>query len=54
LNALSSGDFTQADDPMALFALWLAEAVEREPNDPDAMTLASIDANGLPDVRMVL
>lgn len=54
MNALSSGDFTQADDPMALFALWLAEAVEREPNDPDAMTLASIDANGLPDVRMVL
>ena len=54
MNALSSGDFTQADDPFALFALWLAEAAEREANDPDAMTLASVDADGLPDARMVL
>jgi pyridoxamine 5'-phosphate oxidase len=54
VNALSSGDFTQADDPFALFALWLAEAVEREVNDPEAMTLASVDPSGLPDARMVL
>jgi pyridoxamine 5'-phosphate oxidase len=54
VNALSSSDFTQADDPFALFALWLAEAVEREVNDPDAMTLASVDPSGLPDARMVL
>ena len=54
MNALSSGDFTEADDPFALFALWQAEAAKREPNDPDAMTLASVDANGAPDARVVL
>jgi pyridoxamine 5'-phosphate oxidase len=54
LNALSSSDFTQADDPFALFALWLAEAAKREPNDPDAMTLASVDADGAPNARVVL
>jgi pyridoxamine 5'-phosphate oxidase len=43
-----------ADDPMALFADWLAEAVKTEPNDPNAMALATVDADGLPDVRMVL
>jgi pyridoxamine 5'-phosphate oxidase len=51
---LTSGDFTEAQDPFALFATWLAEAVESEPNDPDAMALATADADGLPDVRMVL
>ena len=54
MNALSSGDFTEASDPFALFALWLAEAATREPNDPDAMTLASVDAEGAPDARVVL
>ena len=43
-----------ADDPMALFAGWLAEAVGKEPNDANAMSLATVDADGLPDVRMVL
>ena len=43
-----------ADDPMALFADWLAEAVGKEPNDANAMSLATVDADGLPDVRMVL
>jgi pyridoxamine 5'-phosphate oxidase len=43
-----------AVDPMALFADWLAEAVKSEPNDPNAMALATVDADGLPDVRMVL
>ncbi|WP_091742751.1 pyridoxamine 5'-phosphate oxidase [Phenylobacterium immobile] len=43
-----------ATDPMALFADWLAEAVKSEPNDPNAMALATIDPTGLPDVRMVL
>ena len=51
---LTSGDFTEAQDPFALFAAWLAEAVASEPNDPDAMALATTDADGLPDVRMVL
>ncbi len=42
------------DDPLALFEIWFAEANAREPNDPNAMALASVDADGLPDVRMVL
>jgi pyridoxamine 5'-phosphate oxidase len=41
-------------DPIALFEAWLAEAVEKEPNDANAMTLATVDAGGLPDARMVL
>ena len=51
---LTSGDFTAADEPFALFAEWFAEAVKSEPNDPNAMALATVDAEGLPDVRMVL
>lgn len=51
---LTSGDFTEADEPFALFAEWLAEASKTEPNDPNAMALATVDAEGLPDVRMVL
>ena len=41
-------------DPFSLFEEWYAQAREREPNDPHAMALASVDADGLPDVRMVL
>ena len=41
-------------DPFALFADWLEEAKKREPNDPNAMALATADAHGAPDVRMVL
>ena len=51
---LTSGDFTAADEPFALFADWFAEAVKSEPNDPNAMALSTVDADGLPDVRMVL
>ena len=51
---LTSGDFTAAEEPFALFAGWFAEAVKSEPNDPTAMALATVDADGLPDVRMVL
>jgi pyridoxamine 5'-phosphate oxidase len=43
-----------AADPIGLFAEWLAAAVASEPNDPHAMTLASVDADGFPDARMVL
>jgi pyridoxamine 5'-phosphate oxidase len=43
-----------AHDPIALFRAWLAEAEAGELNDPNAMALASVDAEGLPDVRMVL
>ncbi len=41
-------------DPMARFADWLAEAAKSEPNDPNAMALATVDETGLPDLRMVL
>jgi pyridoxamine 5'-phosphate oxidase len=51
---LTSGDFAAASDPFALFGEWLAEATEREPNDPTAMALATVDEAGMPDLRMVL
>jgi pyridoxamine 5'-phosphate oxidase len=41
-------------DPHALFETWFAEARAAEPNDPDAMALATADAGGAPSVRMVL
>ena len=41
-------------DPFALFDAWFAEALKKEPNDANAMSLATVDAAGLPDVRMVL
>ncbi len=47
-------DFTEAADPLALFAEWLADAGRSEPNDPNAVALATVDSDGLPDVRMVL
>ncbi|TKD51967.1 pyridoxamine 5'-phosphate oxidase [Sphingomonas baiyangensis] len=43
-----------ADDPHAIFAEWLDAARESEPNDPEAMALATADADGRPSVRMVL
>ena len=51
---LTSGDFTAADDPLRLFAAWLEHATTSEPRDPTAMTLATVDADGLPNARMVL
>ena len=41
-------------DPHALFEDWLAEAKQSEPNDPEAMAVASVGADGQPSVRMVL
>ena len=49
-----AGDFAEAGEPFALFETWFAEAQAHEPNDPNAMALASVDASGLPNVRMVL
>jgi pyridoxamine 5'-phosphate oxidase len=43
-----------ANDPFALFDDWFAEARESEPNDPEAMALATADTAGDPTVRMVL
>jgi pyridoxamine 5'-phosphate oxidase len=54
LKALTSGDFTEAEEPFDLFGTWLEEAKAFEPNDPNAMALATADADGLPNVRMVL
>jgi len=42
------------DDPFAIARAWIAEAVQTEPNDPDAIALATVDAAGMPNVRMVL
>ncbi len=51
---LTGGDFTEADEPLRLFAAWFEEASRSEPRDPTAMSLATVDADGLPNVRMVL
>jgi pyridoxamine 5'-phosphate oxidase len=48
------GGHFAGDDPFAIARAWLAEAEVREPNDPDAMALATVDAAGMPNVRMVL
>jgi len=50
----AASDFASRDEPFALFAEWLAEAEASEPNDASAMSLATVDADGLPNVRMVL
>jgi len=42
------------DDPIALARSWLAEAEAQELNDPNAMSLATVDADGMPNVRIVL
>lgn len=41
-------------DPFTLFQSWYDDAVKTEINDPDAMAIASVDADGMPSVRMVL
>ncbi len=42
------------DDPFAIARRWLAEAEASEPNDPNAIALATVDPEGMPNVRMVL
>ncbi len=54
MEQLTSGDFTQEQDPFALFQSWFEEAKKSEPNDPNAMALSTVDADGLPNSRMVL
>ncbi len=51
---LTVGDFTAADEPLRLFAHWMNDATASEPADPNAMAVATVDADGLPDLRMVL
>lgn len=51
---LTNDDFTQSAKPFSLFAEWLKDAGRSEPNDPNALALATVDPDGLPNVRMVL
>ena len=51
---VDDGGIGVRDDPMALFAAWMEEARKSEQNDPNAMSLASVDSAGRPNLRMVL
>src|SRR6478609_10504181 len=53
-NELTTSDFTEQNEPFQLFADWLKEAEASEINDPNAVALATVDEDGLPNVRMVL
>lgn len=54
MNELTSREFSEAAEPVTLFRGWFEEAQRSEPEYPEAMALATADANGLPNVRMVL
>ena len=49
-----SSEIVAGQDPFAQFGEWFTLAEAKEPNDPNAMALATVDADGLPNVRMVL
>jgi len=51
---IDGGGIASKDDPFVLFDAWLAEAKDKEPNNHDAMSIASVDSEGRPNVRMVL
>jgi pyridoxamine 5'-phosphate oxidase len=51
---IDDGGIGVRDDPFALFDAWMEEAKKSEPNEPNAMALATADAQGHPNVRMVL
>jgi pyridoxamine 5'-phosphate oxidase len=51
---LTSGDFTAADEPLRLFAVWFEEAALAEEAEANAMSVATVDSEGMPNVRMVL
>src|SRR5690606_16790081 len=53
-NELRNIQTTEHAEPYRLFGEWLKEAEQSEPNDPNALALATVDANGMPNVRMVL
>jgi len=52
-NAKRTGIFA-GDDPFEIARNWLAEAEQSEPNDPNAIALSTVDADGMPNARMVL
>jgi pyridoxamine 5'-phosphate oxidase len=51
---IEDGGMEAAQDPFELFSEWLAAAEKTEPNDPNAMAVATVDAGGRPNLRMVL
>lgn len=51
---LTTGDFTAADEPVRLFAEWFEEATRKEASEANAMAVATVDRDGMPNVRMVL
>jgi pyridoxamine 5'-phosphate oxidase len=51
---LNGGGIVPKDDPIALFAQWMEEAAKTEPNEANAMSVASVDDQGWPNLRMVL
>ncbi len=51
---LTNGDFFERTEPFELFGEWLDDATRSEPNDPNAVALATVDRDGMPNVRMVL
>ena len=53
-SGLTFGDFAEASEPFGPFAAWMEEAKKSESRDPDAIALATVDQDGLPNVRMVL
>ena len=52
--AANESPLPDAGDPFVLFGQWFTDAKQKEPNDANAMALATVDAQGAPDVRMVL
>lgn len=51
---LTESEFLAAKDPFDLFSSWFAEAAKSEPSDPNAMAMATVDSQGMPNVRIVL
>jgi pyridoxamine 5'-phosphate oxidase len=51
---LTSGDFTEVEEPLRLFATWFEEANRSEPALAEAMAFATVDSEGLPNTRMLL
>ncbi len=51
---LKNSNFASAENPFQLFSEWFEDARQSEPNDPNAMALATVDENGMPNARMVL
>ena len=54
VTAAGARSLPDGGDPIALFEAWLREALRTEPNDANAMALATVDEGGMPDCRMVL